>query len=36
MDLLAFLTGALAIGVLGFANQRGGNCTVQSIEELIL
>lgn len=36
MDILLFLLGATAIGVVGFATQRGGICTVQSIEELVV
>jgi toxin CptA len=36
METVTFLMGLAAIGLVGFANQRGGICTVHSIEELML
>lgn len=35
MNAAAFALGLLAIGLLGFANQRGGLCTVQAIEDIL-
>lgn len=35
MDVLTFIVALAAVGVMGFANQRGGTCTVAAIEELI-
>ena len=35
MDVLVFLVALAAVGVMGFANQRGGTCTVAAIEEVI-
>ena len=35
MNAAAFAFGLLAIGLLGFANQRGGLCTVQAIEDIL-
>lgn len=35
MDVLLFLVALAAVGVMGFANQRGGTCTVAAIEEVI-
>ena len=35
MDTFLFLVGAMAIGVVGFAGQRGGICTVHAIEDLV-
>ena len=36
MKVLSFLIGMAAIGLLGFANQRGGICTVGAIREIVV
>lgn len=36
VDTVALLIGLAAIGLLGFANQRGGLCTVQAIEDILV
>ena len=35
MRMLSFLIALAAIGVMGFATQRGGTCTVAAIEEIV-
>lgn len=35
MDLILLLVGAVAIGVVGFAGQRGGICTVHAIQDIV-
>lgn len=35
MDNAIFLTALVAAGLMGFANQRGGTCTVAAIEEIV-
>jgi toxin CptA len=35
VNAAAFIVGLLAIGLLGFANQRGGLCTVQALEDIL-
>jgi hypothetical protein len=36
MHIGAFLIALAAVGIMGFANQRGGTCTVAALEEVIL
>src|SRR5260370_4707899 len=36
MHISAFLIALAAVGIMGFANQRGGTCTVAALEEVIL
>ena len=36
MHVAAFLTALVAVGIMGFANQRGGTCTVAAFEEVVL
>src|SRR5258705_7973482 len=31
----AFLIAIIAVGIMGFANQRGGTCTVAAFEEVV-
>src|SRR5215470_12640913 len=35
MDTSAFLIAIAAVGAMGFANQRGGTCTVAALEEVV-
>lgn len=35
MDVVLLLVAVCAVGVMGFANQRGGTCTVAAVEEVI-
>ena len=36
MHVAAFMTALVAVGIMGFANQRGGTCTVAAFEEVVL
>jgi uncharacterized membrane protein YedE/YeeE len=36
MHISAFLIALAAVGVMGFANQRGSTCTVAALEEVVL
>lgn len=36
MNVISFVIGMAAIGLLGFANQRGGICTVGAIREIVV
>lgn len=36
MHMGAFLIALVAVGIMGFANQRGGTCTVAALEEVVL